>query len=482
MKKLRIYLLTLGSIVCGGNVNAQLCQNSADSVYGLASITGTNSGQIVGININNGGTTTIGSPASGSANANGLGFSQITGLFYFFNQCGAGTTEFVSYNPLNGSKVSLAIPSGPALPTASTGKIRSGTVTRDGAGYYTIFPGATTAMGYPSTNPAFYYYSIGANTWTLITQTFKDVSGNVVVPIKSLNSGDMAFDGNDNLWMLCSNSTQYALYRINAPLPTTAVASVKVDTIIPATANPISGVSFTGIAFNSTGTMYLSTGSGAGSGNNVLYRLSNVGATMDSITKLTNGYGDDLTSCIYPVGVLPLTWLNFNARYVGKNVQLSWTASEASGNVSGYAVQRSRNSRDWESVAYITASGGSSNAGYTYADENPPAGILYYRISQISATGKTSYSSIKAVNNFSANAIIAGPNPVSNQLYFYGMPTNTKLFARVYNTSGQLILSEAIGSSQQSLPVSQLSRGLYTLKLFSSENMGLPLTYQFIKQ
>ena len=53
----------------------------------------------------------------------------------------------MSYDPETGTKISLAIPSGPAIPTSSSGKIRSGTVNKDGTGYYMIFPGATTAMG-----------------------------------------------------------------------------------------------------------------------------------------------------------------------------------------------------------------------------------------------------------------------------------------------------------------------------------------------
>ncbi len=298
MKTIRIFFIVLFIITVRTDGQAQLCLHPTDSVYGLNSITGSGSGQIVGVNVNTAGAAASGSPASSSANANGLGFSQITGLFYFFNQTGSGTTEFVAYNPLTGIKTARAIPSSPALPTATTGKIRSGTVTKNGAGYYMIFPGATTAMGYASTAPAFYYFNIGANSWTLITQSFKDVSNATVTAIQSLNSGDMAFDGNNNLWLLASSSAQYALYRINGSLPTTAVAKVTVDVIVPVTSNPISGVSFTGIAFNSAGKMYLSTGSCTSppctAGYNKLYEMATPGVLTLKGTLPVNGYGDDL--------------------------------------------------------------------------------------------------------------------------------------------------------------------------------------------
>ena len=272
MKKIKLWLLFFFLAANSVKIEAQLCSNPTDSVYGLNSITGSGSGQIISININDAGTATVGSPAATSANANGIGFSQVNGRFYFFNQCGSGTVEFVSFDPISGSKITLSNP--PLFPASQ--KVRSGTVTQGGSGYYFIFPGATAAMGYPVTNPALYYYNIGAGTWTLITQSFLDISGNPVTPIRTLNSGDIAFDGNDNLWILSSNAANYALYRLNAPLPTTAVASVTVDTIIAQTATP-GGVSFTGIAFNSEGNLYLSTGSytvaPGVAGNNQLYEL-----------------------------------------------------------------------------------------------------------------------------------------------------------------------------------------------------------------
>ena len=165
MKSIYIRIVFVCALQLSGvYINAQICLNNTDSLYGLNSITGSGSGQIVSINVHNAGAVTIGSPASGSANANGLAFCSVSNKFYFFNQCGSGTTEFVSYDPLTGSKVPLAIPV-PAIPIAQ--KIRSGAMTADGFAYYTIYPGATTVQGFPSTNPAFFYYNVGTNSWTL---------------------------------------------------------------------------------------------------------------------------------------------------------------------------------------------------------------------------------------------------------------------------------------------------------------------------
>ena len=482
MKKLNLCIPIIFFKAMIMQAGAQLCTNPADTVYGLNSITGSGSGQIVSVNVNNAGANAIGSPAAGSANANGLGFSQITGLFYFFNHIGnSDFTEFVSYNPVSGSKVAKTIPSGPALPLSTSGKIRSGTVTRDGTGYYMVFPGATTAMGYPVTNPAFYYYSISLNTWTRLTQSFQDVLGNNVAEIKTLNSGDMAFDGSDNLWMLVSNSTQYALYKINAPLPTAAVASVTVDTIVPVTSNPISGVSFTGIAFNSTGKMYLSTGSGVGAGNNKLYEMTTPGVLTLKGTLPVNGYGDDLSSCVYPPGVLGISWANFSASLQNNSVKLLWKVNETE-DVTGYDIQFSNDAEHWQMIYHLDRNSNSPGLKtYSYVHNGYIQGKSYYRIVQQFQSNKKNISDTRLIDTRNIGKINIGPNPVNDVIYFYNKDDNAALLARVFDNAGQLVYSTIVSPEQQSINVSHLPKGNFILRLSSVNANESPQGHRFFK-
>lgn len=469
-----IYLLLLS----GAGLQAQLCNNSTDTLYSLNSITGSGSGQIIGVNVNNAGTTLIGSPATTSANANGLGFSQVTGLFYFFNQVGAGTTEFVSYNPNTGSKVvkskpNGAFPAGPALPTTSSGKIRSGAVNKAGTGYYTIYPGASA--GYPATAPAFLYYSIGANSWTCITQKFKDVNGNIVTPIQSLNSGDMAFDGSDNLWLLCSNSANYALYRIKAPLPTTylgAAGFVTVDTMIPVTPTP-GGVSITGVAFNAAGTLFLSTGSYTSppgvAGNNQLYYLSSLTAPLTTVGTLPNGFGDDLTSCSFPLQVLASHWIEFKAISDANGVNLHWKIDEEI-NTTGYDIEYSTDADHWQAVGHVSKINSSGVSDYDWVYKGSQTGKIFFRIAETNAAGKHSFSSITSITIGKTNELfILGPNPVKDNLYFAGTRT-VKHVARIYDNFGRVVLTSVILPGQQSINLQHLPNGIY---LFQFQAVGL---------
>jgi hypothetical protein len=481
-KKL-VYLVAALLSVC--NAGAQICTNNTDSVYGLLSLTAAGSGQIVGINILNGGTATIGSPAATSANANGLGFSSMNGNFYFFNQCGSGTTEFVSFDPFSGLKVSLAIPSTPAIPV--TQKLRSGTMNPSGLGYYTIHPGANMAQGYPVTGPALFYYSVGANAWTLITQSFLDISGNSVNEIRTYNSGDMAFDGSGNLWILSSNASNYALYRINAPVPTTAVASVTVDTVIAARPTP-AGVSFTGIAFNASGHLYLSTGSYTTppgvAGNNQLYEMTSPVLPLTNIATLTNGYGDDLTSCATPTLVLPVQQLQVTALQVKNKVQIGWKSSNETG-VYKYQVQHSRDALNWQTVNETTAGKAFKNTDgfYSFLHGNYAAGTNYYRIAQLSAAGNTHYSAIKKLVAKSSLSVSISPNPASNivMLNFQNNTAGTVFTGYLYDYTGRRLLTQPLTISTATINISSFSKGQYVLQVVNNQQQTVEVI-KFTKQ
>ncbi len=484
--KSSFYFLLLFCLVTQFNLNAQYCSNNVDTVYGLNSIIAGGSGQIVGINSNNAGTTLIGVPASGSGNANGVGYCSVDGRFYFFNQAGAGITEFVSYNPTTGSKVSLAIPSGPSLPTGASGKIRSGTMNSSGMGYYFIFPGASIAMGYPKTGAALYYYSIGTNTWALITQTFVDSTATEVLDITNLNSGDIAFDGDGNLWILSSNTSNYALYKIDAPLPTTPVASLTVSIKIPKKAIPGGSVGFTGIAFNSSGRLYLSTGSyttpPGNAYHNKLYELSTVTSSLTTIGTLPNGSGDDLTSCTFPRSVLASSFMKFEANPLDGKTQLTWESGEGE-DVSGYWVEYGTDSKQLKPIYFVPKKNPGTNetASYYFLHKDIKDGSHYYRIKKITSTSQSLNSDIKRVVIGSTHVIYIGPNPVKEYLLINNINSTVRYIAKVYDYAGRFMYSENVDHLNRSVKIGHLSNGLYILYLIPVDNSENVQSFKFVK-
>lgn len=479
MNSVKPILLLLGLFVAGVKTGyGQICMNNTDSVYGLNSISAGGSGQIVSVNIHNAGTTNVGLPPASSANANGLAFSSLSSTFYFFNQCGSGTTEFISYNPLTGSKVPLAIPSAPAIPVAQ--KVRSGAMTADGFSYYTIYPGATTAQGFPVTGPAFYHYSVGTNAWTLITQSFKDKTGHTVNEIKNLNSGDMAFDGSGNLWIVASNASSYALYKIKAPLPVTPVANVVVDTVLPSRATP-GGVSITGIAFNSAGNLFLSTGSYTTppgvAGNNQLYLMSDPALPLTTVGTLPNGYGDDLTSCAIPYYVLAEEKFSFDVVQHAGSVSINWQNKDEVG-LKEYELEYSRDGSDWSVLTTVAPLKG----GYDYEHKGCHSGYNFYRLRMDYVSGQIKYSDIRELVIKAGTSLFFGPNPATGNTRLLSDEATGCYSVELMDQAGRIVRNWPTVSSGGTIDLNGLTPGLYIARIRERRKSTEPKIIRIVKQ
>ena len=174
-------------------------------------------------------------PGAPPVNPNGVGYNNINQRFYYFKKApgSGGGQEFVSYDPsLNLVTILNTCP--------TTNIVYVGCVTPDGLSYYCW-----------DSRGNFYYYNIMLNTWTFITDSFVDQSGNDVdAIIRTHGSGDITVDGYGNLLMVPSSNSSYALYEMPAPLPKTARASVTVTELVPLTNPP---GKFVGITLTSTG-------------------------------------------------------------------------------------------------------------------------------------------------------------------------------------------------------------------------------------
>ena len=454
-------------------LKAQICQHPLDSVYSLNT-----AGILYPISVN---TALNGTPvtASGSAvNSNGLGFSTLDGKFYFFNVTGTGAApspQFASYNPV--STVLTILPAPPAS-ILSSQKIRTGTVNNTGSGYYTINPSSSG-----TTTPALYYYDIATLTWTTITTSFIDpAAASLNTTFNNLNSGDMAFDGSGNLWIVLSKSTQYALYKIAAPVPTTAVASVTAIPIIAPTATP-AGVSFTGMAFNSAGTLFLATGAGVGAGNNKLFKMVTVASGLVPAGSLPiDDMGGDLTACNAPMNVLPISSLsNFAAALHNNTIELSWTAREDE-SIAGYNIEYSRDGEHWATIGAVEKKYSAADAAntYSYIQSQYAPDNNFYRVVQKSIDGKQVVSAVRLVNARNTHLIAVGPNPAKDILYINNTGNLNKYLAQVFDRSGRIVYTASVDQTQQSINISRLQKGSYILKLFSSVNNST-FSYQFIK-
>jgi hypothetical protein len=425
---------------------AQMCSDPVNVIYGI-----TNTGAIHPINVNTGVADPQINPAyPGNApdQSNGLAYNPVSGKFYYFKRNPSSTiTEFVSFDPATNIYTILSNPS-------TSNSVFSGSLTNDGTGYYCW-----------DTQGTLFYYSIASDTWTTITSNIKDQYGKDVDSIIRLHySGDGAIDGYGNLWLMPSSATKYGLFRLDLPLPTTTVASITVEEVIPMTP---STTTFVGIAFNNTGQIFMSTSSSD------LYRLEdNLSLTLMSSLSIPMA---DLTSCNFPFSVLAGTDYNFTAFIVNGNVTVAWKPSLQQASVT-YTIERSTDNRNWYTIATAADLHFSINK-ISFTDVTPVYGRNFYRLKIVDARNHNSYSVVRTVELKKDNNFSVWPNPVVSYVYIRNKGENA--MAIVYSETGSRIRSAIITSGLNNIDLKTLPTGKYVITIYSHNSSA---SYKIVKK
>lgn len=432
-------------------------------IYGL-----TNVGMIQRIDVTNGTVAAPINPAFGGNPANfsnALGYNPLNGKYYFFKRNSiSAPQEFMSFDPATNMYAMLA----PSPAGAST-IINLGCVNNSGLGYYCL-----DAQG------VLYYYDVAADTWTTICSNIKDQSNKKLVNIidaGGLNRyyGDLAIDGLGNLWMLISGPVDYGLYKISAPLPTTAVANLLATQLIAPT-TPSPGGTFGGVAFNSTGQMFLSTNSP----DNRLFKLT----ALNSLSFVTNlgvdGIGNDLTSCNFPLSILASAGVKLSASLVNENtVKLNWNILEAT-NGTSYAIEHSTDGISWDEI-YTMKMTKDLVATYAFSQSNLVSGTHYYRLRKTETNGVMKYSTVSKVTINPHNSISIWPNPTQDVLKVqdvgigYGI---SQVF--IHDVSGRIINQSILKPGVNSIQVQSLPAGTYLVRVKHSN--GEVINRKFVKK
>lgn len=100
---------------------------------------------------------------------------------------------------------------------------------------------------------------------------------------------------------------------------------------------------------------------------------------------------------------LPVTWLSFTGKPVGKTVVLDWATSSEHNN-HHFDIERSADGIHFTGIGIVNAvsSSGSTNK-YQFTDLNPLIGQAYYRLKQTDLNGRFSYSAIISITSTEVN-------------------------------------------------------------------------------
>jgi hypothetical protein len=178
--------------------------------------------------------------------------------------------------------------------------------------------------------------------------------------------------------------------------------------------------------------------------------------------------GSTVSSCARSLTLrttlLPVDWLAFDARAVGKAAQLDWAVVQDEAHA-GFTIERqTTSSSNWTSVGYLARTATDGEATYQFTDQEIVAGNTYlYRLRQEDVDGTTSYSTVRSVTfDEAAYGISIWPNPTNDFVtVVLGSSLPEELTYELFSSLGQRIASGKVLSGRARISLGELPAALY---------------------
>lgn len=187
------------------------------------------------------------------------------------------------------------------------------------------------------------------------------------------------------------------------------------------------------------------------------------GSSLFNFWEATGGRGTLETGNL--INSLPVAFTEFTAEARGKDrVDLRWVTSAENDN-DFFALQRSANGVSWTHFGQVNGAGNAENDNYYYyTDEDPLAGVSYYRLLQTDFDGTTTPSPVERVVLDDATSLVAFPQPADNELI---VVRNEVSHISLFTVAGQKVMDVAtdMNSRRHRLNVDNLQAGSYLMTL-----------------
>lgn len=177
---------------------------------------------------------------------------------------------------------------------------------------------------------------------------------------------------------------------------------------------------------------------------------------------------------------LPIELSSFSARPVAEQVYLDWsTASET--NNEFFTIEKSIDGIEFKSIGTEDGKGDSDvRNDYQFIDENPQAGVNYYKLKQTDFDGKFEYSNVVSIKFERNNSTYLFPNPAKEKLIITTDLGEAQI--EIYNINGQLVhLSNQVIEGQLDLDISNFQAGIYFLRM-KNKIGNILFTDRFVKK
>jgi Secretion system C-terminal sorting domain len=193
-----------------------------------------------------------------------------------------------------------------------------------------------------------------------------------------------------------------------------------------------------------------------------------------SVTRLSGTgtyymYVDYVELTVYYTGVgciLPVTYRAYDVTLqANQTTQIDWVTNPAT-NADDYQIERSFDGVNFSNIGVVDAQSNilTDNA-YRFVDAQVLDATAYYRIKQVDLDGQSYLTEVRRVTGHGNGTldVKAFPNPATDYLQLRGDLRGGQ--ASLIDLSGRSILQQQLGSDDNTLDVSSLTRGIYVLQI-----------------
>lgn len=175
-----------------------------------------------------------------------------------------------------------------------------------------------------------------------------------------------------------------------------------------------------------------------------------------------------------PGNALPVILTGFAVELNSNNTTTQTWKTMQEINFSHFNVERSQDGNSWNTIGTVQAKGNSATeTDYSFTDQNPSAGVNYYRLKVIDLDGRYEYSEIKVLRNAQVNTISFFPNPARDYVNVaLGEASGTQVTVRLINLAGMVLQERkavAGNGTTISLPLQQCASGMYILSVSTAD-------------
>lgn len=171
--------------------------------------------------------------------------------------------------------------------------------------------------------------------------------------------------------------------------------------------------------------------------------------------------------------ILPASLGAFAGELRGSTVNLKWNTLTES-NLAGFDIERSADTRNWQSVGYVTARNNATGGNYQFSQPKAGLAVSFYRLKITDKDGSFAHSKLVMIKSESTvNAELIG-NPVSNTINVaIHTPGADRIQAELIDMNGKRVSNITYqhpgGSSVMQINARHIGFGTYLLRLNGSE-------------